>query len=168
MSEFRQEILEKAAADNKADNKMANSTELRKTLSYKIRSSTDQITSTVKNLDHLLNDLKCCSAREKSEISTALSEALANAIIHGNRIKPDKIVSLQIDIFNNRIELRITDSGSGFDPKKIQNPTNPENILKNNGRGIYLMSIFMDDVKFVRLKQGMRVILTKYFHKKKN
>lgn len=164
MSESRQEILTKVTTDNK----MPNSTAIRKSFSYKIKSSTDQITSTVQNFDFLLNDIKCCSSREKSEISTALSEALANAIIHGNGINSEKFVTLKIDIFKNRIELLITDSGKGFDPKNIQNPTKPENILKKNGRGIYLMSIFMDDVKFIKLKQGMKVILTKYFHKTKN
>ncbi len=162
MTDLTQEIIEKVAED-----KMATTSRKIKSLSYKIRSSTDQITSTVKNFDHLLNGLKCCSSQEKDEISTALSEALANAIIHGNGNDAEKIVRLQIDIFDNKIELRITDSGKGFDPSLIQNPTRPENILKKNGRGIYLMSIFMDKVKFIRMKRGMKVKLIKYFSRSK-
>ena len=136
-----------------------------KTLSFTLRSTTDQITKTVKKFDQLLDELSCCTSREKNEISTALSEALANAIIHGNKANPAKSVRLFIKIYKDKIQFSVIDEGRGFDPQKIQNPTVPENLMKKNGRGIYLMSLFMDEIKFSKLKNGMKVTLTKYFTK---
>lgn len=150
-----------------SDNKMMTGTEQRKILNYKLKSSTEIITSTVKKFDQLLNELDCCSSREKNEIATALSEALANAIIHGNQADSRKMVDLTIKIDQDNIQFSIQDEGLGFNPGRIKNPTDPANILKKNGRGIYLMSIFMDEVKYSRQKKGMKVTLTKYLRNKK-
>jgi len=132
---------------------------------FKIISSTDQITRTIQKFDQLLENHNCCSSRTKSELSTALSEALANAIIHGNEINSEKFVDLKIQIYKDSIILKIKDKGQGFDHKKLPNPLKPENIKKPSGRGIYLMSVLVDKVEFVRHKDGMEVILLKYLPK---
>ena len=126
-----------------------------------IKSSTDQITKTIQQFDKLLEDVHCCSSRTRSELSTALSEALANAIIHGNKTQPQKTVSLKVNITKEKIQLIIKDQGAGFEFKKLPNPLNLKNLTKTNGRGVYLMSVLMDSVKFSRKKDGMEVILIK-------
>ncbi len=146
-------VAEKDMTDRKKSDKKIN---------FKIRSSTDQITKTVQKFDKLLEKLGCCSAREKNELATALSEALANAIIHGNKADPRKTVNVEIKIFENKIIIIVEDKGQGFNPEKIQNPLKPENLLKPNGRGIYLMSLFTDKLDFKQTKRGMQVVLTKY------
>lgn len=134
--------------------------------SFTIKSSTDQITKTIQQFDKLLEDARCCSSRTRSELSTALSEALANAIIHGNKKQPQKTVKADIRITKEKIQLTIKDQGTGFEFKELPNPLNPKNITKTNGRGVYLMSFLMDEVKFTRKKDGMEVVLIKLLKKK--
>ncbi len=134
---------------------------------YNIKSSTDQITKTIQEFEKLLGKLNCCSTRTRSELSTALSEALANAIIHGNKKQPDKTVSLKIFITPEKIQLTIKDQGPGFEFKDLPDPLNPKYLTKTNGRGVYLMSFLMDDVKFSRKKDGMEVVLIKKLTNKK-
>lgn len=129
--------------------------------SFQIKSAMDQITKSIQMFDELLENNNCCCSRTKSELSTALSEALANAIIHGNKINPEKFVGLTIYIYKNKMILHIKDMGAGFDSKNLPDPLARENIKKRSGRGVYLMSMLVDDVKFIRHKDGMEVILTK-------
>jgi len=149
-----------------SDREMAVRKDQKKSYNFKLKSSTDQITKTVQKFDELLNGLHCCTSRDKSELSTALSEALANAIIHGNQTQVQKKVDLNIQLFSDKIKINVEDEGKGFDPKKIESPLKPENLKKTNGRGIYLMTMFMDDVSFKKNKNGMKVTLIKNLHKK--
>ena len=139
-----------------------------KSFYFKIKSSTDQITKTVQKFDELLENHNCCSPRTKSELSTALSEALANAIVHGNKINPDEFVDLKVHICSDRMILTVKDKGTGFNYKQLPNPLNAENIKKPSGRGVYLMSVLVDKVDFIRCEDGMEVRLIKYLQKKNN
>lgn len=136
-----------------------------KSFNFKIRSSTDQITGIVQKFDHLLENNNCCSSRTKSELSTALSEALANAIIHGNKIDPNIFVDLKVQIYNDKMILRVKDKGAGFDLSTLPNPLTSENLKKTSGRGVYLMSVLVDEVDFIRHNDGMEVVLVKYLKK---
>ena len=133
-----------------------------KSFYFKIKSSTNQITKTVQKFDELLENNNCCSARTKSELSTALSEALANAIVHGNKINPDQFVDLKIHIHKDQMILKIKDKGVGFNYKQLPSPLKQENIKKTSGRGVYLMSVLVDKVDFVKHDDGMEVILIKF------
>ena len=97
----------------------------------------------------------------KELLSTALSEALANAIVHGNKINPDQFVDLKIQIHKDQMILKIKDKGTGFNYKQLPSPLKPENIKKTSGRGVYLMSVLVDKVDFVKHDDGMEVILIK-------
>ena len=82
-------------------------------------------------------------------IELALREALANAILHGNGSSPKKRVRL--DCYEKRdqsVLLVVRDEGRGFDPRKVGDPTRPENIYRAGGRGIFLIRHFMDEVRF--------------------
>jgi serine/threonine-protein kinase RsbW len=84
-------------------------------------------------------------------------EAVNNSIIHGNKLSPDKKVTVHINKIKNELHILVTDQGPGFDFYNIPDPTKPENIENIHGRGIFLMKnladnvIFTDDGKSVEL-----------------
>ena len=84
----------------------------------------------------------------------ALSEASSNAIKHGNKNDSNKKVNIEIIIDEKKIEILIKDEGSGFDPSVIPDPTEPENLLKESGRGLYIIKSFVDDFFYEFLPDG--------------
>jgi serine/threonine-protein kinase RsbW len=92
-------------------------------------------------------------------IGLAVREALANAIVHGNQCDPEKVVGILVAV-NERCDLLIIirDSGSGFDPSRVPDPTVGDSLLASHGRGIFFMQKFMDKVDF-RFGQGTEVIM---------
>ncbi|MCF6270456.1 MAG: ATP-binding protein [Melioribacteraceae bacterium] len=83
-----------------------------------------------------------------SNLSLALSEALSNAMVHGNKLDPNKDVIVSIKISNDELILCIKDEGNGFDPDSVPDPTKPENIMRDSGRGIHIMRSFIDQVSY--------------------
>ncbi len=81
-------------------------------------------------------------------ILIALTEAVNNAITHGNHLNPDKKVNLNMETKAKEVEFTIKDEGEGFDFNNIPDPTLPENIEKLSGRGVFLMKSLADDVSF--------------------
>ncbi len=84
----------------------------------------------------------------------ALREAMANAIKHGNRMDPEKCVDVTIDVHDGLLELTVEDSGSGFDPSQVPDPLAPENRFRSEGRGIFYMRKFMDEVSYLAGADG--------------
>jgi serine/threonine-protein kinase RsbW len=83
------------------------------------------------------------------DIETALREALANAMVHGNHENPSKRVYVECRCYTNgEISITVRDEGLGFDSNSVPDPTTPEGRLSNHGRGIYLMKTLMDEVFF--------------------
>ncbi len=89
-----------------------------------------------------------CTGDDEYWLVTALREALANAIRHGNRQDPGRWVRVAYSIENCSVTIRVEDDGDGFDPQDIPDPTAPENLLRASGRGIFYMRQFMDRVEF--------------------
>ncbi len=81
-------------------------------------------------------------------ILLSLSEAINNAIIHGNKLAKNKKVTVSYKITDESIEVRVCDEGSGFDPDSIPDPTLPENLEKETGRGIFIIRSLSDKVEF--------------------
>lgn len=81
-------------------------------------------------------------------IDLAIRESVANAIKHGNKFDDSKMVQLKLASTPEGLEVTVRDYGSGFEIEKIPDPTNPENLLKNDGRGILFMRSFMDEVEW--------------------
>lgn len=81
-------------------------------------------------------------------IMIAVTEAVNNAIVHGNRSDKSKNVALTLQILDHLIKFTIEDEGKGFDFTSLPDPTAPENIAKPGGRGIFLMKHLCDDVSF--------------------
>lgn len=84
---------------------------------------------------------------DQHKIGMAVHESMINAIWHGNKNDPSKHVRLQFQISEDRLEVRVRDEGTGFDPGKVPHPLEPDNLLKISGRGIFLIRSFMDDLQ---------------------
>lgn len=78
----------------------------------------------------------------------AITEAVNNAIIHGNQVDAGKQVSICLQRQRNTITCKVRDEGCGFDFNHVPDPTAPENIEKEGGRGIFLMKHLSDMVIF--------------------
>jgi serine/threonine-protein kinase RsbW len=95
-----------------------------------------------------VRETKCAPGHE-DDIELALTEALANAVVHGAKNDPSKIIECDVACDENRgILIVVRDPGTGFDPAKIANPCHGENIYASHGRGIYLINQLMDEVQF--------------------
>jgi serine/threonine-protein kinase RsbW len=92
------------------------------------------------------------------KILVSTMEAVNNAILHGNRSDPKKIVEIVITYKTNELKIKVADEGQGFRPENIPDPTIPENIEALNGRGVYLMSHLSDKIKYN--KKGNSVTIT--------
>lgn len=88
-------------------------------------------------------------------ILIAVTEAVNNAINHGNRQNPDKKVQLDFVERADRLSFSIQDEGEGFDHNALPDPTDPENLEKISGRGVFLMKHLADEVEFS--ENGTRV-----------
>ncbi len=114
--------------------------------------ATDRIMQSVRALP--------CAQENLDDVNLALSEAIANAIIHGNREDPGKKVQVCGTCESpGQLLLVITDEGHGFDPAVIPDPTRGDNLFSSHGRGVFLMNRLMDQTEF-RLG-GRQVVLRK-------
>ncbi len=90
----------------------------------------------------------------------SVTEATTNAIKHANKNDENKLVKINVKVEDNKVYISVKDEGVGFDPNKIPDPTKPENLLKDSGRGVYLMRFYMDDLKYNVTPTGTETILT--------
>jgi serine/threonine-protein kinase RsbW len=93
------------------------------------------------------------------KLMVSLTEAVNNAIVHGNNADPDKRVFVLCEHLPGWLLFIIRDQGKGFHPEGVRNPLKKENLLRENGRGIFLMRTLMDKVEFERSEEGMEVRL---------
>lgn len=128
-----------------------------------IREQKISIPSTSGNVvivEKLINDI--CASYQVSEdyygnILVAVTEAVNNAIHHGNKADPNKKVDVEFKASDKQLSFVIHDQGAGFDPSTLPDPTNPENIEKPSGRGVFLMKHLADKVEFS--DEGRTVLL---------
>ena len=78
----------------------------------------------------------------------AVTEAVNNAIIHGNTFNVNKSVTVEVVQTDDSLTFRVIDEGAGFDYMNLPDPTSPENIEKENGRGIFLIQNLSDSLDF--------------------
>lgn len=78
-------------------------------------------------------------------LQIAVSEAVVNAIVHGNNEDPGKKVHVIVNYTDDMIEIKVRDEGGGFDISTLPDPTNDENLLKESGRGVYIIMSLVDE-----------------------
>jgi serine/threonine-protein kinase RsbW len=90
----------------------------------------------------------CLSQDELDNLAIAVTEAVGNAIIHGNRRDPAKHVRIAFGVESGFLTIDVADEGRGFDPGALSDPLLPENLMKESGRGIFILKSLMDRVDF--------------------
>jgi len=84
---------------------------------------------------------------DEHRIGMAVRECMVNAVVHGNRYNRNKFVHVGVSKQNAQFTIRITDQGEGFELQEVPDPLQENNLLRQSGRGLFLMGAFMDDVK---------------------
>ena len=79
-------------------------------------------------------------------LRTALAEALTNSIAYCNRHDRKRMVRVRIEVTPEAVRIHVADDGAGFDPSAIPDPTLPENIERENGRGLFVLRHLVDHV----------------------
>jgi serine/threonine-protein kinase RsbW len=113
-----------------------------------LRSDPIVVDDAVREITAVLSRLDWCD--DIDLVALAIQEALANAVVHGNHYDPEKTISLSVALNDDgSLFVDIKDSGSGFDPNAVPDPTSAKNLLSSHGRGIWIMRHVMDDVEFI-------------------
>lgn len=95
-------------------------------------------------------------------MSVAIRESVTNAVRHGNKLDPSKRVVVRFEYGGAEFVIYVEDEGEGFDPTSIPDPLSEENLLRANGRGIFFMKNFMDEVVYrFPPRQGTQVRMVK-------
>ncbi|WP_066758746.1 ATP-binding protein [Crocinitomix algicola] len=115
--------------------------------SIEIRSDLKFMSEVELLVDQVCEDLKL-NEDHYGNILIAVTEAVNNAIIHGNNSEEDRKVKIEVEEENKAVTFTVYDEGNGFDFMNLPDPTAPENIEKPDGRGIFLMKNLADDVSF--------------------
>lgn len=109
------------------------------------RSAVDPV---VQNIMGVVRGMQCAVGKE-DDIELALTEALANAVVHGAKEDPSKVVECIVACDEQRgMLIMVRDPGPGFDPGALPNPCEGKNIFSSHGRGIFLINQLMDEVAF--------------------
>jgi len=96
-------------------------------------------------------------------VHLTLEEAFLNAVKHGNRMDPTKKIKVDYAIDSDKVEISITDEGSGFEPEAVVDPRFGAGLYEPGGRGMLLMNSYMDIVKYN--EQGNSVFMVRYKEK---
>ena len=113
----------------------------------------------VRNVMEIVREMQCATGKE-DDIELALTEALANAVVHGAKEDPSKTVECIVACDEQRgMLIMVRDPGPGFDPASLPDPCTGNNIYSSHGRGIFLINQLMDEVKFH--KNGTEIHMVK-------
>jgi serine/threonine-protein kinase RsbW len=96
---------------------------------------------------------------EQSNLFVALDEAFVNAVKHGNRNDPAKLLRVTAELSVHEAIFTVEDEGEGFDVRDIPDPRDPANLFKSNGRGVLLIYNIMDEVEYS--ERGTRLKMVK-------
>lgn len=117
------------------------------TQELQIDSKTEELNAVESLVDSVCTEFKI-NEDYYGNILIALTEAVTNAIQHGNKYDPSKKIGVQFQSSDSAIRFVVSDQGAGFDFNNLPDPTDPENLEKPHGRGIYLMKHLADKVEF--------------------
>ncbi|MEO5800809.1 MAG: ATP-binding protein [Gemmatimonadales bacterium] len=98
--------------------------------------------------------VSCCqtvasvSTRTEFRLCTMVAEAVANAMVNGNRNDPARRVTVDIEFEHDRIIIAVSDEGEGFDPAAVPDPTHDAVLDSTRGRGLFMIRSLADHVAF--------------------
>lgn len=114
---------------------------------FTINSSVENLSFVEKEIESVFDDFNF-SQDHFGNVLIAVTEAVNNCIHYGNQEDVTKVVNLNFTTKKNSLIVTIKDQGDGFDYESLPDPTDPENLEKLQGRGIYLMKHLSDSVLF--------------------
>lgn len=138
--------------------------ESRKIMTKRIKIEIENDSHLLKEVSkELINTLKEKNVSEEVifDVHVGFEEVLRNAMIHGNQSHPKKKVKIETEITDEWVMIIVEDEGEGFDLDSLPDPTVEENLLKESGRGVYLIGHLMDEVRYEL--GGRRVVMKKNF-----
>ena len=95
---------------------------------------------------------------EQSNLFVALDEAFVNAVKHGNRNDPAKLLRVTAELSAHEAIFTVEDEGDGFDVREIPDPTDPANLFKSSGRGVLLIFNIMDEVEYSERGNRLKMV----------
>jgi serine/threonine-protein kinase RsbW len=116
----------------------------------------------ISSVEPFLMSLHECQSLEETRwfnILIAVTEAVNNAIIHGNKSNPAKQVTLTVARDGNDIVITVLDEGVGFNPAAVRDPREPENLLREGGRGVFLIQALAKSVEYPKTPGGSLVVM---------
>ena len=131
-----------------------------KRVSFTLESTLDSVNMAEEKTEKLAAELGF-SDEDCHRLAMSVREAMVNAVLHGNAYDPKKKVHVSFEQLGKRLTITISDEGKGLEQSDLPDPLAPENLLKQSGRGIFLMRSFMDDVQIKKLNPGTEVRLMK-------
>jgi len=125
-------------------------------LKFEISSSLSEL-RTVEKISNKISKKMKLSEDQRDNLAIALTEIAGNAIVHGNKLDKSKTISIVFKLWDDKLECSVTDSGKGFNLENLDNPLHPENILKESGRGVFIVKQLMDSVSYSFSSEGTTV-----------
>ena len=132
------------------------------TLSVSMLSTKENIARIIEMMNRCLDPLEL-PENASFDVRLATQEAVINAVEHGNLWDETKHVHLYCEVTSDRFKMTVRDEGPGFKPCDVPDPTLPENILKEHGRGIFLMRNLCDEISYS--DKGNEITIIKKFRK---
>lgn len=117
--------------------------------------SLDQVT-------RIVEDLTVTAGLDEAAVGAlmlSLSEAVTNAIMHGNKQDPTKWVHIRAVKNGDDLEVTVEDEGDGFNPDMIPSPVDSDNLLRQGGRGVFLMRMYCKDVRFSKGGRALTLVV---------
>ncbi|MBM2844977.1 MAG: putative anti-sigma regulatory factor, serine/threonine protein kinase [Bacteroidetes bacterium] len=108
---------------------------------------------------HKINRVAHLDEIELHKLMVSLTEAVNNAIVHGNKLNETKKVVVRCELLPDWLVVSVTDEGRGFTLDKVRNPLRKKNLLRDSGRGIFLMRTLMNKVEYEIGTSGVEVRL---------
>jgi serine/threonine-protein kinase RsbW len=133
-------------------------TESAQTYTLVLHSDPKQVVQVEEFLEKLNSSIRL-NESQFNKLLVATTEAVNNGIIHGNKRDTAKKVSLTCKVNHRVLTVRVQDEGPGVNPDTIPDPLAEENLLRENGRGVFLMRSLMEEIEFEKFPGGSAVVM---------